>query len=159
MPSRWLDIEIQGAQAVRRQLLRGAERAGNMRPALVEVRLDMFRVIRETFLSQGRRYGGSWKGLRPETIERKVNQGLDPRILIARRRLMDSFTKRSSRYMHSKVTNDRITLESTLVYADTHQYGDPDRGIPARPFIRFYPQDRRRWVKICEASLMEALRG
>lgn len=156
---RFLDIEIQGDQAVRRQLLRGAERAGDMRAPLTEVRTDMFRVIRATFTSQGRRYGGSWPALKTETIERKIRKRLDPRILIARHRLMDSFTRRSSRYMRSKVTKDRIKLESTLPYADTQQHGDSDRGIPARPFVRFYPEDRRRWVKICEASLMEAMRG
>lgn len=159
MPKFFLDIEIQGQKQVRRQLLRGAEAAGNLKPALTLVREDMFRVIRAQFTSQGRRGGGSWKFLDPKTIERKINKGLDPRILMARHRLMDSFTKRKSRYMRSKVTKDRITLSSTLPYADTHQYGDEDRGIPARPFIKFLPNDRKRWVTMCERQIMEAMRG
>lgn len=156
---RFLDVQIQGWQAVRRQLLRGADAAGNMKPALWEVREDMFRVIRATFTGQGRRGGGSWKALDPATAARKARLGLDPRILFARGRLYDSFTRRGSRFMRSHVTNEEIFLDSTLPYADTHQFGDPERGIPARPFIDFTPVDRNRWVKMCERSLMEAMRG
>lgn len=34
---------------------------------------------------------------------------------------------------------DEVVVGSTLVYAATHQFGDPDRGIPARPFLGFSP--------------------
>jgi phage gpG-like protein len=156
---RFLDIEIAGAQAVRRQLLRGAETAMNMRPALLRVREDMFRVIRLNFTSQGRRGGGSWKMIDTETAKRKAAKNLDPRILMATHKLMDSFTKRESRYMRSSVTRDQIKLDSTLPYASTHQYGDDERGIPARPFITFLPNDRMRWVKMCERELIGAMRG
>lgn len=157
--ARFLDIQISGVQSVRRQLLRGAERAGNMRPALWLVREDMFRVIRATFTGQGRRGGGSWRALDPATVARKVRKGQDPRILMATHHLVDSFTLRGSRFMRSSVTKDVILLDSTLPYKDVHQYGDPGRNIPARPFIDFTPRDRSRWVKMCEASLMEAMRG
>lgn len=154
-----LQIKVLGHQAVSRKLRRGAAAAVNMRPALWEIREDMFRVIRATFTSQGRRYGGSWKALDPKYVERKLNRGLDPRILIARSKLMDSMTRRGDRNMRSHVTRADITLDTTLPYADTHQYGDEDRGIAARPYVRFYPQDRSRWVKILEDHLMGAMRG
>lgn len=156
---RYLDIEITGVQTVRRQLLRGAAAAANMRPALWEIREDIFRIIRINFISQGRRGGGSWKQLDPRTAAAKARRGQDPRILIATGKLMDSFTRRGSRYMRSAVNKDRIYLDTTLPYADTHQYGDQSRGIPTRPFIRFLPQDKKRWVKMCESHLMEAMRG
>jgi len=52
-----LSIEIFGDKIVQRSLLKGAAAAQNMHPVLWEVREDMFRVIRATFMSQGRRYG------------------------------------------------------------------------------------------------------
>lgn len=30
----------------------------------------------------------------------------------------------------------KIVLGSNLIYAATHEYGDPDRKIPARPYLR-----------------------
>lgn len=158
MPS-YLSIEILGVKQVQRQLFRGAERAGNMRPALWKVREDMFRVIRMTFQSQGRRGGGSWKQLDPETVARKIREGRDPKILYATHHLVDSLTVRGNRYMRSKVTRHDITLDTTLPYADTQQHGDESRGIVARPFIHFTLRDRVRWVKMCEESLMAAMRG
>jgi phage gpG-like protein len=155
----FLSIEVFGDKVVQRKLFRGAERAGNMRPALWKVREDMFRVIRATFLGQGRRYGGSWKALSPATVAAKERAGLDPRILIARERLMNSLTVRGNRNMRSSVTRDKINLTSTLEYAEAQNFGTADGHVPQRQFIKFYPQDRARWIKICEESLMEAMRA
>jgi phage gpG-like protein len=157
--AKFMEIEIMGDKVVKAKLLRGAAAAGNMRPALTEVRLDMFRVIRATFTGQGRRFGGSWKALDPKTVAAKARKGQDPRILIATHRLIDAFTRRESRHMRSKILGDRIELGSDLTYDAVHQYGSDDGNTPARPFIAFYPQDRQRWAKICQQHLMGAMRG
>lgn len=152
-------IEIQGVKQVQEKLDRGAAAARNMKPALWLVREDMFRINKIQFESQGHRGGGSWKALDEKYLARKEREGRDPRILFSKRNLFRSFTQRGSRYMRSAVTNDLIYLSSTLPYADTHQYGDASRGIPARPYIRILPGDRQRWVKICFRYLQEAMRG
>lgn len=157
--ARFLDIELQGARLTRRKLLRGADAAANMKPVLWQIREDMFRIIRINFESQGRRGGGSWKYLDPKTVAAKQRQGLDPRILMAKLKLVHSLTRRGDRNMRSAVANDRIYLRSTLPYAETHEYGDEERGIPARPFIQFLPTDRVRWVKMCESYLKGAMSG
>lgn len=159
MPKHFLSIEIFGDKIVHRQLLRGAERAGNMKPALWDVREDIFRIIKINFESQGRRGGGSWKFLDPKTVEAKARRGLDPRILIARGRLMNSLTRRGDRDMRSAVTKHNIRLTSTKEYAEVHNFGSADGHIPARPFIEFLPNDKKRWIKMCEASLVGAMRG
>lgn len=152
-------IEIFGARQWSERLARGAKAAANPRPALWEIREDMFRVIRATFTGQGRRFGGSWVALKPETVERKLTRGLDPRILMAKHRLMESMTRRGHPNMRSRVTRDTVLLNTTLPYAETHQYGDEDRGIPARPFVDFYPQDATRWTGILKDYLAAAVRG
>lgn len=152
-----LRIDILGDKQMQRNLLRGAAEASNMRPALREIADDMMRVIGATFNSQGRRYGGSWTRLKPATIREKLRKRLDPRTLIARRRLMNSLTRPRSRNMELTISGSDISLDSKLVYAKTHQYGDEERGIPARPFVRIYPQDRARWARIAEDHLRKAI--
>jgi phage gpG-like protein len=155
----FVSVELLGQDALELKLLRGAAAVSNMRPALVEVRLMMFAAIAATFESQGRRYGGSWQHLTTEWIARKVKAGLDPRILIARGRLMESFTNRDSPYMRSKVTRTSISLGSTLPYAAAQNFGSPAAGIPQREFISFHPRDRQRWVTSLEKYVMAALSG
>lgn len=138
-------VDVIGIKTTEDILLAVGARSSNMRPALVSVREDMYRAIRQTFMSQGRRYGGSWQSLAEDTIRRKLKKGLDPRILIARGRLMDSLTERSSKYMRTAVTKSSIRLNTTLSYAQTQQFGDEARGIPARPFVNFHPRDWERW--------------
>jgi len=150
-------IRLFGADQVRARMLRGAARATNMKPANQKIADDMMRVIDATFKSQGRRYGGSWTHLDPDTIRAKRRRGLNPRILIARGRLMNAFTKRRSRNQVLVVTRDSVELGTTLPYAGTHQFGDDDRGIPARPFISFHERDVARWAKICEDELLRAM--
>ena len=150
-------IRIFGDKQAQLRFNRGAAKARDMRSALSKVADDMMRVIRMTFYSQGRRYGGSWTFLKPDTIKQKARKHQDPRILIANEKLMNSFTKRRSRNQILRITADSIELDSKLSYAATHQFGDEGRGIPARPFIAFDPRDERRWAKICEDELLKAM--
>lgn len=157
--SRFVTLHVLGAEQMRRKLLRGAAAAGDMAPALEVVADDMMRTIKETFKSQGRRYGGSWTFLQPETIKRKLAKGQDPKILMASHKLMDSLTIRDAPFQILHVGKDEVWLGTDLDYAATHQHGDHDRGIPARPFINFYPPDRQRWVRIVENHLRTAIVG
>jgi phage gpG-like protein len=136
---------------------RGATAAKNMRPALLLVREDMFRVTKVQFESQGRRGGGSWRGLTEAWALRKEVLGRDPRILYSQHKLIKSWTERSSRNMRSRVTKDRIDLQSSLVYAGVHQFGYSERNIPERPYIKFVRGDHERWTKICMRHLQGAM--
>jgi len=152
-----LKIKIFGDEVMRRKLLRGAAVAANPKPALELIADDMMRVIDATFTGQGRRYGGSWAALDPKYVEKKSRAGLDPRILIASGDLRRSMTVRGDENQYLKVDHTGIELESELEYAARQQFGGD--GIPARPFIAFYPQDRARWVRIIEDELRSAMTG
>jgi len=39
--------------------------------------------------------------------------------------------------------DDEVEVGSNLVYAATHQYGDPGRGIPARPYLGLSDEDEQ----------------
>jgi phage gpG-like protein len=130
-----------------------------MRPALLTIRQLVFDAIRANFDTEGAYSGATWQPISDEWLARKIEMGLDEGILTARHRLMDAMTSRESRYGRSRVTRDSITIDTTLPYSDVHQYGEPDRNIPARPYIRFTEKDRRTWVRVAERSIMEAIRG
>lgn len=142
---------------LRRQLRRGMEVAGNMRPALSIIADEMMDSIRATFESQGRRGGGSWKALDPATVKRKAAAGLDPRILIATGELMDSMTVRGDPNQILRIGRAHVELSSRLADAPVHQYGNEH--VPARPFIKITTGDRKRWVNVVRDQLREAMVG
>ena len=157
MPAYLPYIRIFGADQVRAMLYRGEVALKDARPINRKIADDMMRVIRMTFTGQGRRYGGSWHALDIATVREKRRRGLDHRILIARGRLMDSYTKPRSRNQILRIDRDTIELGSKLDYAAVHQFGDDDKGIPARPFIDFDHRDHSRWARIVERELLQRM--
>jgi|SRR5215831_5349772 len=154
-----IHIKIIGAAETALKLT-AAERATiNMKPALRQIISDIRRVIRINFESQGRRGGGSWKALDEKYLEWKLSHNRDPRILMSRHRLMDSWTKPYSRNKIEVIQNQYMEFSSTVEYAMTHEYGDEERGIPARPYLKFLLSDYDRWVKMVENRIMGALVG
>lgn len=100
--------------------------------------VDMFRVEEAVFSSQGRRGGGSWAGLKPETIKRKQSAV----ILVDTGELLRSVTESTD---DMRVTNTSIDFATSHPGAASQQFGDSSRGLPARPFIRFTFYDLQRW--------------
>lgn len=54
---------------------------------------------------------------------------------------------------------DRLEFGSNRIYAATHQFGAPDRGIPARPFLGLSDDDQREILAIIEDHIDRATRG
>jgi phage gpG-like protein len=147
-----IQVDALGIEETIHGFSRVAATARNMRPALNKITEDMFKAINTNFTSQGRRGGGSWARVKEDTWRRKKN----PLILQETQRLKWSVTKRRSRNMILEIDADSIQLSSSLPYAETHQYGDPDRKIPARPYIEFVRGDIARWSRIAETELERA---
>lgn len=51
--------------------------------------------------------------------------------------------------------SDEVVVGSTMVYAATHQFGAPDRGIPARPFLGLSPANEDDLEAIIEKWMEE----
>lgn len=130
----------------------GKLRMADVRPALVKISRDMMKVEEAMFRSQGRRGGGSWARDKKETMKRKH----DPRILIESGRLMRSVTRPRARYQVLRFGRTKMEFYTTRPGAAAHQFGDPDRGIPARPFMKFTSTDRDRWGRILANHVLEA---
>jgi phage gpG-like protein len=148
-------VLVFGETQVAMNLRRGITALGDMKPALDVVADDMMYVVEKTFTGQGRRYGGSWAALNEQTIKRKAAKGQDPRINIATGRMMRAFSLRGSEHQVLRVGTHSIELDSDLDYPEFIQDGTSK--MPARPFIDFYPQDRKKWAQICKEYLAEAM--
>jgi phage gpG-like protein len=154
-----ISMKIFGVTEVE-DLLDGAMSAlRNMKPALELVARDLMEVIDINFGSQGRRGGGSWKQLDPQTIQRKVREGELPLILIATSALRDSMTLYRDPNMDLRVTRDSISLSSRLIYADVQNRGGGPSDLPARPYADFMQGDVDHWASICADYLTEAMRA
>lgn len=52
-----------------------------------------------------------------------------------------------------------LELGTSYIYGATHQFGDPDRNIPARPFLGLSAADRRMVLEVIQHHLQRALGG
>jgi phage virion morphogenesis protein len=57
------------------------------------------------------------------------------------------------------VDGNSVEISSNLAYAATHQYGDDERGIPARPFLDFADTDEAKITQLVQDYVTELLRG
>ena len=159
--TKYLDIRIFGVPEVKRQLFRGAAAAGNMKPVLEEVGLDMMYVIGLNFASQGRRGGGSWKQLSYKRQHEKAREGIDPRILFGEtHRLYTSATEPGSPENIIQVKgngNDwQVILATKVPYAKAHWAGVPKRNLPQRKFFKRIASDQERFDRILRQYFWDA---
>jgi phage gpG-like protein len=150
-----IKVTIFGDNAVEANLIHGAEALANMEPVLTEVAKDVMRVIRVTIEGQGRRYGGSWHALDPAYLARKVKKGLDPRILIATKKMLNAYSEFGNENQALQILPHSLFLGSHLDYPGYHEYGTSK--MPARSFLEFYPQDRKRWSTMVSEYITVAM--
>lgn len=110
-----------------------------------EIIPDLLRLEYQTFVSQGRRGGGSWRFLQPETIARKVSAGLDPRINIATGALMESVTKGWGSESEPEYAVREVG--PTFLRFGTRAPGAAE-SQKFRPFLRITRFDRARWARM-----------
>jgi len=119
-----LSITIED-KSVRRALGELLTAGRSLRPALEEIGEYLIEVHEERFAAQVSADGRQWAPLNPKYQARKKRH--PDLILVLNEYLADSF-----RYQAS---DDELLFGTDRVYAATHQFGAPERGIPARPFL------------------------
>jgi len=145
----------------------GARQGRDTAVVIDKIFLDMLRVERQTFYAQGRRGGGSWPALAPDTVRKKgVGYQNILRTDLAKPgyskiggsnsvdTLYRSMTEPGAPYQVKTLTNTSIAFGTTRPYAGAHQHGSWLRSIPARPFLRFLPVDIDRWDRMISEHLM-----
>lgn len=148
----------------------GALQAGRTRVVMDRIVADMLRVEKVTFRAQGRRGGGSWAALAPDTIRKKgiggsnilrtdlANEGYSKiGNETSSDTLFKSVTVRDAPYQILKISRNSIAFGTSRPYAGAHQTGSWLRHIPARPFLVFIPEDYTRWENMIADFMMEPM--
>jgi|SRR5215472_650814 len=133
----------------------------NLRPAMEIIGVELTDIAKETFLSQGRRGGGSWKALSYKRQHEKEREGIDPRILFGEtHRLFVSVTEPGSSENVLQVKGSgnewQVILGTKVPYAKVHWVGSIKRNIPQRRFFKSIPSDRERYDRILRQYFWDA---
>lgn len=137
-----IDIDDRQVTAVLTELIARGE---DLKPALREIGEYLDLAHRERWDRERAPDGTPWAPLKPATQARKKrNAG---KILV-----LDGYLRDQLRYQAS---SDRLEFGTDRVYGATHQFGRPEAGIPARPFLGLSEEDERQVLEI----LTEYLEG
>lgn len=143
-----------------KRFTKGASLAVETESVMTEILADMFTVEKNLFNSQGRRGGGSWAKLKPDTVKRKGNTTIYKTSDAAAGyasgddALIKSLTEPDAPYQEAVVTRDTISFGTNHPHAAVLNFGSDSRGIPARPLIKFTDRDLDRWSDMIFAHLM-----
>lgn len=161
--------------AVREALDRLARAGADLRPAFADIGEHLLISHRERWDRQVDPDGKPWKPLSDATLRRKmlkgVRRGKDAKrkSLTTRGRtkagaiaalgraqiLVESGDLRDT--LSYDARTNQLAFGTNRKYGATHQFGDPERGIPARPFLGLSGDDRDAILEILADHLDRAL--
>jgi len=131
-----------------------ARKAENTEAILKELAFDIRLIEYQTFAAQGRRGGGSWKKLKEATVQKKIENGGDLRILHEFHRLRDSLVREKHKDHITVITKNTLKIGTSVPYSAVHQEGSVKKNIPKRPFFKFTAADKKRHSKILLGELL-----
>lgn len=132
------------------------ERQRDFRPLLNRIGQIMTASTDQNFIDQGR--PDAWQPLSPVTLARRrsgPNPNMSDQILRDTGRLMNSLSSPSSADAILELTPDSLRFGTNVEYASVHQFGWPERNIPARPFMLLQQED----LEDIAAELLEWIAG
>jgi phage gpG-like protein len=147
-----LSLDIYGEEQLERELLRFSAYAGNPQPAFHKIAEEMRAQIEEQFASEGGRASGGWAPLQEATSIAKAAAGLDPHVLQATHKLMESLTTTGGDHVE-EVGDDYLLFGSKVGYGRYHQKGT--KRMPARKPVDFTELDRRSFVRTLQRYVAE----
>lgn len=142
------------AETVAARLTANGAAANEMLPVMARIAQNMYEIEAILFRSGGRRGGGSWKRLKPDTIRRK---GGDTRILIRTGEMRDSLSEPGHSQNILSLTNNSVLFGTENIFATYHTFGAG--GLPRRPVMKFAPYDHVRWNRWIAEFLMDAMKA
>lgn len=154
-------IDDGSALRVSNRLNRYAHRAQDTYSVMQAIAKDMLLIEGIVFSSGGRRGGGSWARLKPDTVRKKgsveilrtgsAREGYsDP----GHDALFESLTVEDAPGQVMNITNRGIEFGTEVKAAGIMQSGNAQRNIPARPMLRFLESDIARWDAMIIEHLM-----
>ena len=117
--------------------------ARNMKPALRAIGEYLDLAHRQRWDREVSPDGAPWAPLDPKHRARKKRN--PDKVLV-----LDTHLRDTLRY---QVGDDSLSFGTDRIYGATHQFGAPERGIPARPFLGLSEDDRREVLEILQEHL------
>jgi phage virion morphogenesis protein len=115
-------------------------RLRNLTPVLKEIGEAHLRTVDNRFRREQGTHGQFWKPPKPRHILWKRKKRYIDKTLQMSGLLRAGINYRASR--------NSVTISSDKAYAATHEFGDPRRNIPARPFLGVSQADAKKYKKM-----------
>lgn len=144
MSGAFVKIDTIGADEIRDALDRLATRAGNLTSVFADIGKYLLVAHDRRFATQRSPEGDPWAPLSPRYLARKRRNRA--RILV-----LDDLLGGTLRY---QTTAEGLVFGTDRVYGATHQFGRPEAGIPARPFLGLAAEDEREALRLVGTWLL-----
>jgi len=139
------DIQIDD-QSVRDGLRRLRSATGDLTPFFQDLGESLLNSTRARFRSQTAPDGSPWAALSTGYVRRKKRN----------RDKILTLSGRLSGTLRYRARPDELQLGTSLIYGATHQFGRPEKHIPARPFLGLSDDDQRTISATLRAHLARA---
>ncbi len=146
-----LDIQltIGNAEEVKAAFESLQAKLADLTPVFQDIGEAMLNVTRERFTSQTAPDGSAWQALSPDYAQhKKRNKDKILTLYGALRGLLN--------YQAGK---DQVRIGTPLIYGATHQFGNPQKNIPARPFLGLSSSNEQELLDILNDHLSRAMQG
>lgn len=142
------DFRMEGDRELRRALNRFIQRAQNLKPVFSDIGEMLLLSHRERWDDEVAPDGTPWEQLsdKYKASKRKRESNGHDKILVLDTFLRDDGLSYSAAHSGLEFGTDKI-------YGATHQFGDPDRNIPARPFLGISDDDETEILEIISVWL------
>lgn len=140
-----IDFDLQGEEEIYAALGAVVRQGGNLTDLFQEFGEHLLISHRERWGRQESPDGTPWAELNPKYQARKKKN--QDKILILEGDLLDGL-----RYQAS---GEALLFGTDRPYGATHHFGDPNRNIPARPFLGMTDDDKTMLLEIAADHLLE----
>lgn len=144
-----INLEISNAAEVKAVFESLQTRLADLTPVFQDIGEAMLNVTRERFNSQTAPDGSTWQALSPGYAKRKPRN--KDKVLTLYGHLRGT--------LNYQAGPREVRIGTPLIYGATHQFGDPRRNIPARPFLGLSSSDEQELLDILNEHLSRALGG
>jgi len=121
-------------------------RTRNLYPVMQYIAEDFERIMEDQFASEGASTGTEWAPLSDDWWEHKVNVGKDHGTLQYNQKLVESLTSDGAEGSIRRVTNNEVTMGTSIDYAIFHVEGTGR--MPRRNFMRLPANSQRHWIAV-----------
>lgn len=133
-------------QTVRDGLAQLRRATGDLTPFFQDLGEALLNSTRARFRSQTAPDGAPWAALSPGYARRKKRN---------RDKILTRFGRLAGTLRY-QAHPDELQVGTSLIYGATHQFGRPERNIPARPFLGLSDEDQHRISTLLRAHLARA---